>query len=98
MSQLILTRLKRLGHGSQEDKVIPTLVKTLQGNVVKISCGYDHMGALCGRGKVYYWGYGANGRLGLGDEEDRLVPTMVELNEDVFTLSSGGHHTAVASG
>ena len=44
------------------------------------------------------WGWGEQGRLGHGDEEGRLKPTLVEtLAMDVSAVACGGGHTLFVS-
>ena len=43
-------------------------------NIIKISCGEAHSIALSNDGKVYSWGFGSNGQLGLGFCEDSFEP------------------------
>ena len=38
-------------------------------------CGAAHSGAITDKGKLYIWGVGKDGRLGLGVIEDRSIPT-----------------------
>ena len=48
--------------------------KSTDINIVKISCGEAHSLALTNEGKVYSWGFGSNGQLGLGFCEDSFEP------------------------
>ena len=51
----------------------PTHVAQLS-NVIAISTGEAHSVALCSSGRVYAWGFGSNGQLGLGFCEDSFEP------------------------
>ena len=86
----------RLGHGSIESEHAPRLVEALVGWVVtNVSCGDFHTIATNGA-KVWSFGLGLSGRLGLGSEEDRLVPEPVLLpNKEVLSVAAGGHHSAI---
>ena len=44
--------------------------------VVEVAAGYMHTLARTASGKIYSWGNGEEGRLGLGDEDDRVEPTL----------------------
>jgi E3 ubiquitin-protein ligase HERC4 len=46
---------------------------------------------------VYGWGYNKHGQLGLDDDKDRSIPTIVEKVLDLnFTkVSCGNYHTAL---
>jgi alpha-tubulin suppressor-like RCC1 family protein len=85
------------GHGD-EDRVFsyPMPVAALAGvRVRSVAAGYDHSIAL-GDGRVYSWGQNYNGQLGLGDQLDRLLPTLVEGLQGVRDISAaGGHSLAV---
>jgi alpha-tubulin suppressor-like RCC1 family protein len=43
-----------------------------------VACGFAYSCAVTSSGELYSWGAGENGRLGLGDVEDRLVPCKVD--------------------
>jgi len=45
------------------------------------------------QGALYCWGSGADGRLGLGDEEDRDAPARVGTDADWVTVATGVAHT-----
>ena len=65
-----------LGFGSIEDVKEPTILDITQGgirlDIVKISCGKMHSMCLSSKKKIFSWGTGLNGRLGLGSNEDVL--------------------------
>ncbi|KAG7392917.1 hypothetical protein PHYPSEUDO_013405 [Phytophthora pseudosyringae] len=65
---------------------------------VEISCGTYHTLALSG-GRVYSWGIGDDGRLGHGDHESRLVPTLIHSLKDtpVTAIACGGCHSGVVA-
>ena len=42
--------------------------------IIKIACGEAHSVALSNKGKVFSWGFGSNGQLGLGFCEDTFEP------------------------
>jgi len=90
----------RLGIGSVQTLFIPMCVPLLsQKRVVNVSLGSDHAGAVTDEGLVFTWGYGSNGRLGHGEENDILEPTVVEslASEPAVQVSCGGHHTGVVT-
>ncbi|KAH8111777.1 RCC1/BLIP-II [Phellopilus nigrolimitatus] len=56
----------------------PVLVKGLEGKVItQISCGHQHTIAMDKDGFVYVWGYNGYCRLGLGNQQDVLIPKVV---------------------
>ncbi|CEP03757.1 Regulator of chromosome condensation (RCC1) repeat [Plasmodiophora brassicae] len=63
--------------------------------VAAISVGVNHNAAVTDDGKLYLWGEGQWGRLGLGDCEDRYDPTLLDLGEPVSAVSCGAYHTLV---
>ncbi|KAL0210456.1 hypothetical protein RCL1_004892 [Eukaryota sp. TZLM3-RCL] len=64
-------------------------------NVVVLSTGTSHSAALLDDGTVKTWGWGANGRLGHGDEENELRPKTVDGITDAVSISCGYAHTLV---
>ena len=51
-------------------------------------------------GTLWTWGYGANGRLGHGDEEDVWQPKQITSMSGAFVVqvACGGYHTAAITG
>ena len=88
----------RLGHGLVEDEPAPRLVEALVGSpIALVSCGEYHTLAASVSGTLVAFGLGLAGRLGLGDEEDRLEPTIVGgplVGKSILSVSAGGHHSA----
>jgi alpha-tubulin suppressor-like RCC1 family protein len=72
-----------LGHGTTNDESLPKWVKWFaeqesQEDVVAVSMGAKHSLAITDAKAVYSWGFGGNGRLGLGDFSGQLVPNKVQ--------------------
>ena len=42
-----------------------------------LAAGAEHTAAVTDEGRLYGWGWGRYGNLGLGDQKDRLVPEEV---------------------
>ena len=42
-----------------------------------LAAGAEHTAAVTDEGRLYGWGWGRYGNLGLGDQKDRLVPEQV---------------------
>lgn len=56
----------------------PIPVKGLDDReIVQIACGQQHSVALTSEGLVYVWGYNGYCRLGLGNQQDVLIPKLV---------------------
>jgi len=80
----------------------PTLVQALAGRpVVRASCGYAHSAAVTVDARLFVWGSGATGKLGLGaitDQEECFcsvpTPLVVGKNVRVRKVSCGSAHTA----
>jgi alpha-tubulin suppressor-like RCC1 family protein len=58
-----------------------------------VVAGHDHTLAITTKGKVYAWGVGGNGQLGLGDYQARLVPTAVALPGPAVQVAAGWGHS-----
>ena len=88
----------QLGVGDKEKRVVPTLVTGLlkTKSVVQVAAGGAHTACLTADGLVLVCGDGNAGQLGVGDTEDRVVPTLVrgELEgRKVLQVAAGGNHT-----
>jgi len=87
----------QLGNPQAKDTSIAPVEGYLKSEFVKeISAGSFHVAVLTSKGKVYTWGKGENGRLGLGDTRDINYPTLVEALEDrhVHSVACGSSFTA----
>ena len=61
-----------LGHGDWSNISRPKLIEGLLSvDVTAVSCGPGHVAVVCSNGLVFTWGRGADGRLGLGNEDDQ---------------------------
>ena len=58
-----------------------------------VVAGHDHALAITTKGKVYAWGVGGNGQLGLGDYQARLAPTAVPLPGPAVQVAAGWGHS-----
>ncbi|GBM50060.1 Regulator of chromosome condensation [Araneus ventricosus] len=91
----------RLGLGENcGEKSSPTLIVSLENEKCSnISCGNDVSFAVTEEGSLYSWGMGTNSQLGHGNEDDCLVPRLVEGNFvnswKALKVSGGGQHTLV---
>lgn len=65
----------RLGLGNQNDVDIPTFVD-FKEPIVSVACGGYHSLALTKSGHVYSFGWGKNGRLGVGADISSAVSTI----------------------
>ena len=86
----------QIGDGTSTPSVLtPVSVSSLSG-VAAVSAGYLHTCALLTDGRVFCWGYGANGELGTGDYASSLVPVEVTGLTGVAGLDLGQHHACAA--
>ncbi|MEM8697957.1 MAG: Ig-like domain-containing protein [Pseudomonadota bacterium] len=85
-----------LGLGDEENRAAPELVTTLADiEVISVENGNGVSYAIAADGTLYSWGFNSNGQLGLGDRDERLIPTEVtDLSEEtVVAVSSGTSFT-----
>jgi alpha-tubulin suppressor-like RCC1 family protein len=68
-----------LGRGDDQARSTPTRLdeESFGGSVaVMVACGRCHK-VVTADGRLWTFGWGDNGRLGHGDMEDKLIPTLV---------------------
>jgi alpha-tubulin suppressor-like RCC1 family protein len=63
--------------------------------VKAIAAGEGYSLALTESGEMYTWGWNEHGRLGLGDTDDRLTPTMVPGLRNVKAIAGWAHSLAL---
>ena len=93
----------QMGIGDTESRVVPTLVRgELEGRkVLQVAAGGAHTVCVTEDGSVFAFGANMNGQLGLGDTENRLVPTLLRgelANKSVVQVAAGGDHTVFVTG
>lgn len=89
----------RLGLGpSCDDQSSPQKLQGLP-RCSDVSCGNVVSFAVTTEGQVYSWGFGTNGQLGHGDEEDVYEPKVMSgkliSSKKAFQVSGGGQHAAI---
>lgn len=87
----------QIGNNKKEHFPKPKLVVDLVGEKAKlVACGVNHVLALMHSGKVFAWGAGTYGRLGIGSEQDKYSPQLIELFGDkvVRSIAAGGSNSA----
>ena len=80
----------RLGHNDEQQRLVPTLLaaEVFKGSkIVTVAAGGYYTMAVGVNGALWAWGRGSSGKLGLGDTNDRLMPTLVGA-EEVFAPAS----------
>ena len=91
----------QLGHNDTRQRLVPTQLagKALGWSAtVMVAAGGFHTVAVMIDGVLWAWGHGRRGKLGLGDEHDRLVPARVGAEEEfggspVLMAACGDLHT-----
>ncbi|MEI6290258.1 MAG: fibronectin type III domain-containing protein [Chloroflexota bacterium] len=84
----------QLGNNSIVNSSIPVNVSGLDSGVSAISSGFNHTCALMTTGGVKCWGANSGYQLGIGNQDNQLVPVDVHnLSSGVSAVSSGGEHT-----
>ena len=87
----------QLGVGDAEYMVVPTLLRGELKNklVVQVAAGGGHTVFVTADGLVFACGGNYSGQLGLGDAEDREVPTLVtgQLQGKAVVYAAAGNHT-----
>lgn len=88
----------QLGRETPEDIALtPERIPGLE-NIVEISAGEDFALALDKNGRVWSWGRNLNGQLGLGDEENRNAPEIVQaIEKRVISVAAGSGHGAAVT-
>jgi alpha-tubulin suppressor-like RCC1 family protein len=90
----------KLGHGEPTDESTPRKVALDQlvggaRQVEKVGCGFAHTIAICSSYDVLVWGSGFKGKLGLGDDQNRLTPTPIPAlkRKHIRDIACGSFHT-----
>jgi hypothetical protein len=67
---------------------------SFDSKIAKLCSGKEHVLVLLSDGRLFTWGNGLHGALGLGDLEPCTQPTPIEaLGNDVIDIAAGGWHS-----
>ena len=88
---------RNLSHSSE-----PCLVESLLNEkIISVSCGSIHTIAVTEAGRVYSWGFGEFGALGIGNNVTEykpvLIQTFVKQNIYISSVACGNKHSMFLS-
>ena len=92
-------RGRQLGAGEDKaDSIVMPAIIDLEGKkAIQISAGDTHTACVTADGSLYAWGDNECGQLGVGDDDDRAVPTLVPTTmldgKLAAQVSAGCDHT-----
>ena len=85
-----------LGLGDKNERSTPTLLSLPNNERISfITCGQFHTMCLTQNNLCYVWGGNDYGQLGLGDTNNRSIPTLFSLpnNERIYFITCGTFYT-----
>ena len=85
-----------LGLGDKSLRNIPTLFSLPNNERISfITCGNSHSICLTENNLCYVWGWNEYGQLGLGDNNNRYIPTLLKLpnNERISFITCGSNYS-----
>jgi alpha-tubulin suppressor-like RCC1 family protein len=95
----------QLGLGDHNKRLVPTMVgaeEVFGGSKARtVACGPYHTLVVTEAGELWAYGQGAQGRLGINDEQDRLVPMRVDplhfSHAPISAIAAGDYHSAAVT-
>ncbi len=91
----------QLGHNNQSCIALPQQISIFKGangpvKISQVSAGYDHSLLLSDDGQVFAFGNGTYGKLGLGCQTAKSVPTLITALQDKNVVCSPTAHSHYA--
>ncbi|XP_022367921.1 probable E3 ubiquitin-protein ligase HERC6 isoform X2 [Enhydra lutris kenyoni] len=89
----------QLGQRAVQRQEQPKPIRALENlRVDLVNCGKEHSLAVCYKGRVFAWGAGSEGQLGIGEfKEINLIPRKIKTLTDIKIIQvSCGHHHSLA--
>lgn len=82
----------QLGQGVISDSILTPVQVAGLANIVTVGAGEYHSFAISNTNELFVWGNNGSGQLGLGDLNNRLVPTLSDL-DNVISAQGGASHS-----
>ncbi|KAM8967986.1 probable E3 ubiquitin-protein ligase HERC6 isoform X1 [Sarcophilus harrisii] len=89
----------QLGRKNIKKSKRPAPIQALETQVVvSVSCGKEHSLAICKTGRIYSWGSGSRGQLGIKEVKDQcsIPKNIAALSRDKIIQVSCGHYHSIA--
>ena len=87
----------QLGLGHNIIQIMSILVTEAPNNIIQTAIGSNHSLCLTNDGHIYSFGKNENGQLGLGDNNDKNIPTLIPNINDIIQISARGDSSLALS-
>lgn len=86
----------QLGQGFVSDSILTPVQVPGLASIVSVGAGEYHSFAISNTNELYVWGNNGSGQLGLGDLNNRLTPTLSNL-DNIVNAQGGASHSLFLS-